>query len=315
VNPSGDISVVVTSYNEGSMINDALEAIERQTALQRVREVIIVDDGSGPETVAILKHNQEQCPLVRVIFQKRQGLPSARNTGISAASGDYIAFLDADDWWDERKIERQMPLFGRGPSVGLTYTDLFLVDSNNLSHRARVKCRRLHWDDNRAQINYFVHDGPIIPSCAVLKREVFEKVGAFDLRLLCGEDTEMWIRALGSFAAEHLPEPMLFKRHRPGSLGSSYDRLVPMYEFVTETSVRDFPALAPYARRRMARRYTRAGQSALTKGERAAARRWFFKGLRSWPAYYRPWIFLGLSLLPVQAVERVMTLARRVRHA
>ena len=55
----------------------------------------------------------------------------------------------------------------------------------------------------------------------------------------------------------------------------------------------------------MARRYTRAGQSALTKADKAAARRWFVKGIRSYPGYYRPWIFLGLSWLPVNAVEGI----------
>jgi glycosyltransferase involved in cell wall biosynthesis len=315
MNRDGDISVVITSHNEGLMINEALDSIERQTALHRIREVIIVDDGSDAETVDVLKHQAAIRPLVRLILQSNQGLPSARNSGIAAASGDYFAFLDADDWWDDRKFEKQMMLFSISPKVGLTYTDFLLVDPANFSNRARVKCRPFHWDDGKAQRNYFVHDGPMIPSSIVLKRNVVERVGPFDPSLPWGEDNEMCIRTLGSFAAEHLPEPLLLKRHRPGSLGSNYDRIVPYYERVTKKCVHAFPDLAAYAGRRMSRRYTRAGQSSLAKDDKAAARQWFVEAIRSYPGYYRPWVFLALSLLPVNAVEGVMTVARRIRHA
>jgi glycosyltransferase involved in cell wall biosynthesis len=79
MNRDGDISVVITSHNEGLMINEALDSIERQTALHRIREVIIVDDGSDAETVDVLKHQAAIRPLVRLILQSNQGLPSARN--------------------------------------------------------------------------------------------------------------------------------------------------------------------------------------------------------------------------------------------
>ncbi|MFW5807043.1 MAG: glycosyltransferase family 2 protein [Spirochaetota bacterium] len=100
------VSVVTPACNEARHIRRVVHSVAAQTV--EVREHIIVDDGSTDETLAILDCLKERFPNLVVISQTRQGAAAARNRGIAVARGRYIAFLDANDVWHERKVERQI---------------------------------------------------------------------------------------------------------------------------------------------------------------------------------------------------------------
>lgn len=97
MNSSMDISVIVPVYNAGALLNRCLDSIFHQLTDRNV-EVILIDDGSTDNSIGIIeqRHEQERITLVR---QQNSGPASARNKGISTASGKYLAFLDADDYW------------------------------------------------------------------------------------------------------------------------------------------------------------------------------------------------------------------------
>lgn len=103
------ISVIIPTYNRASTIKKSINSVLQQTYTNL--EVIIVDDGSTDKTEEII--NEIKDPRVRLIIQKNQGACSARNTGIDAASGDYIAFQDSDDEWMPNKLDAQMQIFSK----------------------------------------------------------------------------------------------------------------------------------------------------------------------------------------------------------
>ena len=110
-----DVSVVIPTYNCQQYIYQAI-----QSALgQAVSEVIVIDDGSTDDTQSIVK--QLDCSRLRYIFQRNQGVSAARNYGIDSASGQLIAFLDADDYYLPGKIEQQVALFEATPERGLVH--------------------------------------------------------------------------------------------------------------------------------------------------------------------------------------------------
>src|SRR5713101_7619017 len=118
-----DITVVIPCYNYGEYISDAIKSILAQT--YPVREIIVVDDGSTDDTSNQLSRFGKS---VKHLYQPHRGPSSARNTGIQAAKYPWIAFVDADDWWLPRKIERQVEALTRHPTAVLSYTSLYVVN-------------------------------------------------------------------------------------------------------------------------------------------------------------------------------------------
>jgi glycosyltransferase involved in cell wall biosynthesis len=119
-----NISVIVPTYNRGEFIVDSVESIRRQTLPPT--EIIVVDDGSTDET-ARLVHEIDDA-RIRYIHQPNAGVSVARNTGLAHASGEYIAFQDADDLWRPEMLERQMALLGHDPDLACVFTNFVRFD-------------------------------------------------------------------------------------------------------------------------------------------------------------------------------------------
>src|SRR5215216_5146423 len=101
------ISAVIPCYNKQNFIAETLDSVLVQTYIEAIKEIIVVDDGSTDKTADIIKEKRSLHPIIHYIYQSNAGVSAARNTGISYASGRYIAFLDADDLWQPDKLEWQ----------------------------------------------------------------------------------------------------------------------------------------------------------------------------------------------------------------
>src|SRR5687768_199170 len=111
------VSVIIPTYNSGSLVVQAVEGVLAQT--RQAEEVIVVDDGSTDDTAERLQQFGER---IRVVRQANGGVATARNAGLRASSGDLVAFLDADDAWHPQKLERQIALLQQHPEFGLLAT-------------------------------------------------------------------------------------------------------------------------------------------------------------------------------------------------
>src|SRR5437588_6877362 len=108
------VTAVIPTYNYGRFVTQALESVLAQTYANI--EIIVVDDGSKDDTREQLASYADR---IRYIYQENQSVAAARNTGIRAAAGDLVAFLDADDVWHPQKVELQMFYLADHPEVGL----------------------------------------------------------------------------------------------------------------------------------------------------------------------------------------------------
>jgi glycosyltransferase involved in cell wall biosynthesis len=123
------ISVVVPAYNAVATLDETMRSALRQTHANL--EVVVVDDGSKDATLAMAQSYAAQDARVRVISKPNGGVAAARNTGIEAARGDYIALLDADDLWHPDKLRQQIERFRTGPaSLGLVYNWYRRIDTS-----------------------------------------------------------------------------------------------------------------------------------------------------------------------------------------
>lgn len=113
------VSVIMPCYNYGRFIQDSVTSVLSQTYTEI--ELIVVDDGSTDNTQSVLALIND--PRLQIIRISNSGVSAARNTGLDAARGDFVAFIDADDIWVKDKLKRQMDLVKDHPSVGLVFSD------------------------------------------------------------------------------------------------------------------------------------------------------------------------------------------------
>src|ERR1044071_7071408 len=112
------ISVIVPTYNSAGVIGAALASVIAQRYDNL--EILVIDDGSSDATVDVVR---AACPAARVFCQTNSGAASARNKGLREATGELIAFLDADDAWFEGKLDAQLAALNARPDVGFVFTD------------------------------------------------------------------------------------------------------------------------------------------------------------------------------------------------
>ncbi|MBB4641619.1 glycosyltransferase family 2 protein [Rhizorhapis suberifaciens] len=183
------VSVVIPAYNASRTIAETLESAINQT--HQALEILVVDDGSSDSTSEIVEDYAARDGRVRLIRQINGGVAAARNAGITATSGEFIAPLDADDLWHSTKIARQVELFARnGPELGLVYTWFALIDE-----RSRVKQLR-HRPEHQGQVlaplafHNFIGNG----SSALIRRTALAHTTGYDssLRARGGQGCEDW---------------------------------------------------------------------------------------------------------------------------
>ena len=122
------VSVVIPTYNYGRYLATAIESALAQTFVPL--EVIVVDDGSTDDTPQILETFGNRIQTIR---QLNQGAGAARNTGIAAARGEYVAFLDSDDIWKPRKLQMQIARFDADPALGLVHCGVEAMDGREMT--------------------------------------------------------------------------------------------------------------------------------------------------------------------------------------
>jgi glycosyltransferase involved in cell wall biosynthesis len=184
------VSAIIATYKRAGLVPKAIESVRRQT--YRNLEIIVVDDESPDNTESVVR----AIPDERIRYfrhEKNKGLPAGRNTGIRAAKGEYIAFLDDDDEWRTDKIERQLRLIEKYDAVLCGV----LVDNWRLSIHPHPT---ISLDDLRR--------GSFEPSGMLVKAAVIKEL-LFDENLRQGEDWDAFIRIAERYTVGYDPEPLL----------------------------------------------------------------------------------------------------------
>jgi glycosyltransferase involved in cell wall biosynthesis len=223
------ISVVIPTYNAASFLPEAIESVRRQT--RSVDEIIIVDDGSTDNTEQVV---HQLGPDITLIRQSNAGPAVARNLGIAAAKGKYIAFLDADDQWLPNKIERQMRIMERFPEVALIASDMAETDAAGKIIVPSVL-------DRHGMLNFFSGLGfnPVpqavarlvnknfIPTGTVIaKKTALLEVGAFNASIRYGEDLELWVKLAARNPIICLADVYLLRRQHASNVTKSNEPLL-----------------------------------------------------------------------------------------
>src|SRR5258708_4104598 len=169
------VSVVIPAFNAGATIDETLRSVRSQSH-ERI-EIIVVDDGSTDDTLAVAERHADQDPRIKIIRQDNAGVAAARNAGWQAACAEFIAFIDADDLWAPSKIERQLQaMIDGGERTGLVYSWYAWIDAKS---RVNVKSDPVY---HAVEVLNYLFEGNFIGngSSAMVRREALVAANGFE---------------------------------------------------------------------------------------------------------------------------------------
>ena len=206
-------SVVIPCYNAEHWIEQTLTSVLSQTLLPK--EVFVIDDGSQDHSVSLVKTISDRSSIpITLLHSNRQGPAEARNLGIDAATGDWIAFLDADDWWDSNHLERIYTAVNTSQDV------LYLAAAQHFSINVNrvVSCSDTPFLDVTPSINHqtyfnlYQKHGLLELSSSAVQRDHLLAVGRFNPAFRGAEDFEMVMRVVYNHTLVYDPVPSSYYR-------------------------------------------------------------------------------------------------------
>ena len=275
----GSVAVIIPVYNGERFIQRAVDSVLKQT--YPVSEIIVVDDGSKDPTREIVE--KEYGDRVTLIRQQNGGPAKARNAGLRVATSEFIAFLDADDWWEPAKLETQLRVLLEHPEAVGNYTGLRVMtdDGVHLIDLKPVDHTTL-WPTLR-----WCNPG-IPPSSVLLRRSALDQLErGFDERQMGSEDWNLWFRlvARGSFCV--CPEPLTDYRSSSGGLsGDAHHMYNDFMKMLDDVLLADMTGLKRtlWRRRIISYQAFKACLTARAAGDKETEREYMKKSVLEWPS-------------------------------
>lgn len=217
------ISVLIPAFNAEGFLSEAIASVFEQS-YQGSIEIVIVDDGSTDGTAGLAKElalnsvrkdvDMRNDLEIKYFHQDHSGAASARNSAVSKCTGDFIAFLDADDCWERDKLLLQTELLNGDPSVSIVFGHMTeFLSGTGIAQRKPVELAKGY-----------------LPSAMLARRKVFDQVGLFDTNLRVGEFVDWYSRATTQgLSAVMLPEVVFRRRLHDNNMGLRHQSSIPDY--------------------------------------------------------------------------------------
>jgi len=277
------IAAVIPAYNAGRFISAALDSVRSQSL--PVHEIIVVDDGSTDDTGRIAAARG-----ARVIEQANSGPAVARNTGVSAADGDWVALLDADDRWFPDKLQRQSSLCSEADIV---YSGLMVEhEADGSKWPAPAMAASELWPS-------LLYRNPICPSTVLARRDLLLQLPFMPGRKGC-EDWDLWVRAYRAGARfARVPEPLVYYRDAAGSVSSSGERMLADFQHILEPTLlagMDGWTRWSWRRRIVASQLFSAAMIERSRRNLRDERKYLLRSVGQWPSpFFRPERYRSLA--------------------
>lgn len=284
LSPRPDVSVVIATYNMGRYLPEALQSVLNQSV--GTVEVHVVDDGSTDDTRAVLEPFLVD-PRVYYHYQANAGQTKAKNVGVRAARGRYIAFCDADDLWTSDKLAGQLPVLEQHSDVAVAYARIQPIDA----HGNWLPPVRFPEPSGKVTEALFAEN--FIPFGSTLVRAAaLQSVGGFDESRRMGIDWDLWLRLSVDYRFIHVPQVNYLYRVWEGQMSRNWQGRYDSAFKIMGDFERAHPSLISKATHRLAYRdsyLNRAGARARLSNDRAGALVDAFQAVRidpraTWPA-------------------------------
>ncbi len=288
---SPTISVVIPTYNRAGCVGDAIRSVLAQ--IFQDFELIVVDDGSSDNTAEVLSQFGDK---IRILRQQNSGVSAARNAGILAAMGKWIAFLDSDDEWLPGKLQRQMEFVSRDSSIVASATnakimlntkdiDLFYTRGFSINPQTPLVIKRSLC---------FLYQIQPFTSSLMIRRNILIKIGLFDTAMNLYEDIDLYTRVAlqGTWVFDGKPLIKIFRKgdasiclsmqHVRNPLLSSWNNIRTCQKLLAESTLTS--AEKHDIRGRLSDNFFDEGLCLFSQGERRRARQSLFRSIIKYPS-------------------------------
>lgn len=202
-------SVIIPLYNKAQYVTKTIESVRSQTFADW--ELIVVDDGSKDDSYAVALQAIAGCDKARLVKQDNAGVSTARNNGVAMSKGDYVCFLDADDWWDPSFLEEMALLISEFPEAGIYGTSYYIVKNgkNKVAPIALDKGFVNGYIDYVEVYSRFLCM-PLTSISVAIPRSVFNEMQGFKPQLYLGEDFDLWLRIALKHKVAFVNKPLAY---------------------------------------------------------------------------------------------------------
>lgn len=309
------VSVVIPTFNSAEFIRETLVSVLDQD--YRPLEVVLVDDGSSDDTVAIARECGAE---VRVVRQENSGAAVARNRGVEEAKGDLVCFLDSDDLWLPGKISAQVRYLQEHPETGAVYHDWIVwhgeTDAKRtaiLNAERRTSTPRIDPPVSGWIYTKLLMDSVIQTSTIMVRREILREVGPFDVQFRSGQDYDLWLRLSRHCRIDKLDFPFSLYRILATSLSHSRKYRI-AEETIFRSAVQRWGLAGPDGqalpradlKRRICQFASSRGYAAWRNGDYGICWRQYGRVLRLVPWHAKAWgyVFASLAADGLRSVRR-----------
>lgn len=293
------MSVVIPTLDQPAYLLETLASVFAQTWTDR--EIIVVDDGSGPGTRSAL----EPCfDRIRYLWQPNAGQSAARNRGAREATGEFLAFLDHDDLWEPTYLETALGYLDAHPGVGLVSVAMRTILADG-TRTPRIARKRSPGDRFSTRTLLEGDVGTLVNP--VVRRDAFLAAGGYDTEIHGPEDCDLWIRLSFSVEMRHVHEPLLLYRVHPGNTSRELRGNAENWIKILDKLERQHPDFVAENRalvlRERAKHLIRLGREQLRRADAApggarSARRTFREAVRLDPGRWKARLYWLLSWVP-----------------
>jgi len=268
------ISIIIPTYNRTNIIQRTITSVLNQT--EKSFEIIIIDDGSDDDTGSVVENLNDG--RIQYFYKKNGGAANARNLGLSKVKGEYIAFLDSDDFWPENYLEIMLSRLKHNPDYGAAYSPITLIYPDGTQKKSY---KRPEGKSGWLTIDLFKNNFLCTP--AILFKTSVLKDFSFDENLKVSEDSDAWLRLSLHTQFLFVPDIEAFVSISSDSLckksGNPYYRLHSLERFYFKSN--GYKVIPFYiARRKLSHVCRRIGKS---KKSQQASRILYKQAIKYWP--------------------------------
>jgi glycosyltransferase involved in cell wall biosynthesis len=208
------ISIITPTFNREKFLPAAIESVLQQTYSNW--ELIIVDDGSKDNTKTLIDTYSVKDNRIKYYFQENQGQSIARNKALSVASGEFICFLDSDNYWTKDKLEKSIIAFNKYPDADILYGDCITIDEQG---------HELHRNNMRRHSGKVAHlllkDNFVSMNTTMTRKECFLELGGMSGKRRVADDYDLWLRMSSRYNFQYIPEYLAYYRVMENQISSN----------------------------------------------------------------------------------------------
>lgn len=221
-------SIIVPLYNKAPYVRKALNSIISQTFTDW--ECIVINDGSSDNSLEVVKNFVDEYKIYdlrfKIVDQPNSGVAAARNSGVKESRGEYVCFLDADDWWEANYLEEIDELILEYPDAGI-YCSNYIYYKPGKTHIA-LNLERGYMNYPEAYLNST--SMPICTCATCMPRKVFEEMGGFPNGIQLGEDFLLWAKTVLHYKVAFCEKPLAYYNNDvPASMRATRNLHAPLY--------------------------------------------------------------------------------------